>query len=324
MAARAVGRVSWWTISGLWRSPVAHLVRIEGVRGSNPLSSTESRCGTSVSERVRRSNDSPVWIAPGRALSCGARRRHQVARVRRRSSQSVALAVAARRRHQVARVCCRAAQSVALALGARRRLRSGPVERKVPTRGLSRTLSGYKGVTTTTQRQQGAQHDLVHRPRQRPSRLRLLQLLSPDRTTTHRGGEPHVRTHHRPDRPVTPLVTSTAQPTDPLRREYASGGSVMCRPLRPTLATQSVRAVETRQSPVPRGAADARTSSRGSHPAREPHPPMPLVIRQRLRSEDRIEEVRDGDYRDKEDKDQHAAGDPASFRCPGRAVDRGE
>ena len=25
---------------GLWRSPVAHLVRIEGVRGSNPLSST--------------------------------------------------------------------------------------------------------------------------------------------------------------------------------------------------------------------------------------------------------------------------------------------
>src|SRR5699024_3528195 len=26
--------------SGLWRSPVAHLVRIEGVRGSNPLSST--------------------------------------------------------------------------------------------------------------------------------------------------------------------------------------------------------------------------------------------------------------------------------------------
>src|SRR5664279_5953058 len=27
-------------ISGLWRSPVAHLVRIEGVRCSNPLSST--------------------------------------------------------------------------------------------------------------------------------------------------------------------------------------------------------------------------------------------------------------------------------------------
>ncbi len=27
-------------VSGLWRSPVAHLVRIEGVRGSNPLSST--------------------------------------------------------------------------------------------------------------------------------------------------------------------------------------------------------------------------------------------------------------------------------------------
>ena len=26
--------------TGLWRSPVAHLVRIEGVRGSNPLSST--------------------------------------------------------------------------------------------------------------------------------------------------------------------------------------------------------------------------------------------------------------------------------------------
>src|SRR5919198_1030756 len=25
---------------GLWRRPVAHLVRIEGVRGSNPLSST--------------------------------------------------------------------------------------------------------------------------------------------------------------------------------------------------------------------------------------------------------------------------------------------
>src|SRR6185503_15392257 len=28
---------------GLWRSPVAHLVRIEGVRGSNPLSSTNFR-----------------------------------------------------------------------------------------------------------------------------------------------------------------------------------------------------------------------------------------------------------------------------------------
>ena len=29
---------------GLWRRPVAHLVRIEGVRGSNPLSSTQIRC----------------------------------------------------------------------------------------------------------------------------------------------------------------------------------------------------------------------------------------------------------------------------------------
>lgn len=31
--------------SGLWRSPVAHLVRIERVRGSNPLSSTDRRKG---------------------------------------------------------------------------------------------------------------------------------------------------------------------------------------------------------------------------------------------------------------------------------------
>jgi hypothetical protein len=28
---------------GLWRRPVAHLVRIEGVRGSNPLSSTKKQ-----------------------------------------------------------------------------------------------------------------------------------------------------------------------------------------------------------------------------------------------------------------------------------------
>jgi hypothetical protein len=35
---------------GLWRSPVAHLVRIEGVRGSNPLSSTEEQ-GPPLHER---------------------------------------------------------------------------------------------------------------------------------------------------------------------------------------------------------------------------------------------------------------------------------
>src|SRR5690242_11884130 len=34
---------------GLWRSPVAHLVRIEGVRGSNPLSSTQPRGGVGPS-----------------------------------------------------------------------------------------------------------------------------------------------------------------------------------------------------------------------------------------------------------------------------------
>jgi hypothetical protein len=34
--------VAWrLPFSGLWRSLVAHLVRIEGVRGSNPLSSTK-------------------------------------------------------------------------------------------------------------------------------------------------------------------------------------------------------------------------------------------------------------------------------------------
>ena len=33
-------------VMGLWRSPVAHLVRIEGVRGSNPLSSTRSAAAT--------------------------------------------------------------------------------------------------------------------------------------------------------------------------------------------------------------------------------------------------------------------------------------
>jgi hypothetical protein len=33
----------WLPVLGLWRSPVAHLVRIEGVRGSNPLSSTQNR-----------------------------------------------------------------------------------------------------------------------------------------------------------------------------------------------------------------------------------------------------------------------------------------
>ncbi len=31
---------AWEVRQGLWRSPVAHLVRIEGVRGSNPLNST--------------------------------------------------------------------------------------------------------------------------------------------------------------------------------------------------------------------------------------------------------------------------------------------
>ena len=36
------GRYSF-RLKGLWRSPVAHLVRIEGVRGSTPLSSTPSR-----------------------------------------------------------------------------------------------------------------------------------------------------------------------------------------------------------------------------------------------------------------------------------------
>ena len=35
---RSAGTLS---AEGLWRSPVAHLVRIEGVRGSNPLSSTK-------------------------------------------------------------------------------------------------------------------------------------------------------------------------------------------------------------------------------------------------------------------------------------------
>jgi hypothetical protein len=34
------GLVTFRTGWGLWRSPVAHLVRIEGARGSNPLSST--------------------------------------------------------------------------------------------------------------------------------------------------------------------------------------------------------------------------------------------------------------------------------------------
>ena len=38
--------------TGLWRSPVAHLVRIEGVRGSNPLSSTNL---IMVGSRLRRS-----------------------------------------------------------------------------------------------------------------------------------------------------------------------------------------------------------------------------------------------------------------------------
>ena len=33
--------LTWARLRGLWRSPVAHLVRIEGVRGSNPLSSTQ-------------------------------------------------------------------------------------------------------------------------------------------------------------------------------------------------------------------------------------------------------------------------------------------
>jgi hypothetical protein len=32
--------LSFLAVEGLWRSPVAHLVRNEGVRGSNPLSST--------------------------------------------------------------------------------------------------------------------------------------------------------------------------------------------------------------------------------------------------------------------------------------------
>src|SRR5450755_1495786 len=36
-------------ISGLWRSLVAHLVRIEGVRGSNPLSSTHNRRSEALS-----------------------------------------------------------------------------------------------------------------------------------------------------------------------------------------------------------------------------------------------------------------------------------
>src|SRR5215218_4989557 len=36
------GRQVGCPTEGLWRSPVAHLVRIEGVRGSNPLSSTPS------------------------------------------------------------------------------------------------------------------------------------------------------------------------------------------------------------------------------------------------------------------------------------------
>ena len=34
------GVLSCGAVEGLWRSPVAHLVRNEGVRGSNPLSST--------------------------------------------------------------------------------------------------------------------------------------------------------------------------------------------------------------------------------------------------------------------------------------------
>ena len=40
---------------GLWRSPVAHLVHIEGARGSNPLSSTQ------VKGRFR-SRDRPFLI----------------------------------------------------------------------------------------------------------------------------------------------------------------------------------------------------------------------------------------------------------------------
>src|SRR5699024_2077554 len=55
--------------SGLWRSPVAHLVRIEGVRGSNPLSSTMAHKalfppGTGPCVRADRHAGSAVRVNP--------------------------------------------------------------------------------------------------------------------------------------------------------------------------------------------------------------------------------------------------------------------
>lgn len=63
--------------SGLWRSPVAHLVRIERVRGSNPLSSTDRRKGllpTGGGPFVVRASHAKGPPPTGRALAVRARR----------------------------------------------------------------------------------------------------------------------------------------------------------------------------------------------------------------------------------------------------------
>ena len=66
-----VREAAGWPVSlyavpgGLWRSPVAHLVRIEGVRGSNPLSSTQFK------GRFRQSETAFFDLACARARRTG-------------------------------------------------------------------------------------------------------------------------------------------------------------------------------------------------------------------------------------------------------------